>query len=269
MDTCIDICAKKVAKSFSSAASTYDKWAKPQEKISNKILDMIPKNIDPKKILDIGCGTGALIKRLAIIYKKTEITGIDIASGMIEQSKKNCFSLQNDKINFLNCNIEKYKCTKNYYDIITSCFSLQWLNNPLSVFKNIYEILNKKGVFIVSLPISGSLKNLISSYYETFNIPMKGLNFRTIEEYSDLLENAGFNYLTTSTEDVYEYFKDFDILKYFKLTGTNLIDQNGNTPLTISAVKKLIFVYKKKYSTADGYLPLNFKVLFVICKKGK
>ena len=41
----------------------------------------------PKSILDIGCGTGALLRRLASAYPLATLVGVDAAAGMIAQAK--------------------------------------------------------------------------------------------------------------------------------------------------------------------------------------
>ena len=41
----------------------------------------------PRAILDVGCGTGRLLRRLAVLFPTAELVGADAASGMIEQAQ--------------------------------------------------------------------------------------------------------------------------------------------------------------------------------------
>ena len=52
-------------------------------------FDKILKHLGPGKILDVGCGTGALCRRLSSSFDgKAEITGIDFSPAQIEICKK-------------------------------------------------------------------------------------------------------------------------------------------------------------------------------------
>ncbi|GAB1402250.1 methyltransferase domain-containing protein [Elusimicrobiota bacterium] len=58
---------------------------------TNKIETFVLPLLDLKKediILDIGCGTGILIKSIKQKYKNIKITGIDFAQNMIDQAVK-------------------------------------------------------------------------------------------------------------------------------------------------------------------------------------
>jgi len=41
----------------------------------------------PRAILDVDCGTGRLLRRLAVLFPTAELVGADAASGMIEQAQ--------------------------------------------------------------------------------------------------------------------------------------------------------------------------------------
>lgn len=56
----------------------------------NRILQLLPfPNNAPIHILEIGCGTGHNLKRLANIYPNAKLTGLDVSSDMIEKSHQN------------------------------------------------------------------------------------------------------------------------------------------------------------------------------------
>jgi predicted TPR repeat methyltransferase len=54
-------------------------------------------------ILDVGCGTGELTKRLTPY--STEVIGIDVSKNMINEARKRN---SDDKINYINISVEKY-----------------------------------------------------------------------------------------------------------------------------------------------------------------
>ena len=57
---------ERIRDNFSKSAANYDQYAHLQKKMSDFIFKLITK--DHEKILDIGCGTGLLIGKIAEKY---------------------------------------------------------------------------------------------------------------------------------------------------------------------------------------------------------
>ncbi len=56
----------------------------------DRILKAIPFSpSDEFQLLEVGCGTGYNLKRLASLYPKASLTGLDVSSDMIDLSRKN------------------------------------------------------------------------------------------------------------------------------------------------------------------------------------
>lgn len=52
------------------------------------LLDWLPMDLRRVRVLDAGCGTGALT--LTAAYRGAEITGIDVAGGLVEVARERC-----------------------------------------------------------------------------------------------------------------------------------------------------------------------------------
>ena len=78
-------------QSFERRASTYE--GSPMQwlffdRIHRALLGMIPAEIAPAAILDIGCGTGRLLRKLARRFPKADMIGVDPAEGMILEAHR-------------------------------------------------------------------------------------------------------------------------------------------------------------------------------------
>lgn len=72
---------------FSGAASTYDQYAQVQSYVFSELSrGMSVEN--PRRIMDIGCGTGRHTARLGSAYPEADIIGLDVSESMIEVASR-------------------------------------------------------------------------------------------------------------------------------------------------------------------------------------
>jgi malonyl-CoA O-methyltransferase len=256
---------KKIAKNFSKAAPTYDKWALPQNIIAKNTISLLDDNLIPENIIDLGCGTGKLINSLQKKFQNSCITGIDIADGMIKHCTQKYDKYKN--INFYKKDIEEFSTSCCSYNLAISSFSLQWILNPISTFLKIHSLLKKNGLFVFSLPINGTLKELSDSYEKSLQKKMYSLKYNDELFYINALQHSNFKILKFKIAYTQSYFKDIDIFRYFKKTGTTLNAMHHESPLKITELNKLVHFYKKKYSNKDGSIPVSYRVLYIVAKK--
>jgi ubiquinone/menaquinone biosynthesis C-methylase UbiE len=73
---------------FDSWASSYD-WLFPSvfyQAIHKRLLEYVDLP-NPANILDLGCGTGRLLQRLATEFHQFRGTGLDLSSNMVRQAR--------------------------------------------------------------------------------------------------------------------------------------------------------------------------------------
>lgn len=150
------------------------------------------KLLDPKpgeRILDLGCGTGQLTRKIA--ESGAEVVGLDVSPEMIGQARQNfpelCFVLQDAAT----------MPFENEFDAVFSNAALHWMLNASSVAKAIARALRKRGRFVAELGGKGNIKEIESAIeavahrYLAENLPAKRTFYPSIAEYSRLLEQYG------------------------------------------------------------------------------
>jgi len=76
---------------FDQRAATYeDSWEQWFffDPIHKTLLNMIEKEYRPEVVLDIGCGTGRLLRKAKERWPSVQLVGVDAAAGMIENARK-------------------------------------------------------------------------------------------------------------------------------------------------------------------------------------
>lgn len=124
-----------------------------------KSIQNILKKIDTSNIelLDVGCGNGVLTSQISKFFSHT--TGIDLSGTGIELAQK----LKIEKCTFKNIGIDELINNKKKYKFI-SCFEViehQYL--PDDFLNKINRLLDNDGIFLLSTPYNGYIKNLIIS----------------------------------------------------------------------------------------------------------
>ncbi len=57
------------------------------DRVHRAVLNAVPAGWQPGAILDIGCGTGRLLRKVGRRWPKARLVGVDLAEGMIAQAR--------------------------------------------------------------------------------------------------------------------------------------------------------------------------------------
>ncbi len=224
----------RVSSEFSKYATHYGSHNVIQKKVVKYLLKKL--HTKPKKILDLGCGSGALCEK--IDWKYSHFTGVDFAPGMLELHPKSekiecIYGDFNDKTLFEN--LLTYS-----YDFIFSASALQWAENLDGVFENIKRLNAPVALAIFTSNTFKILNNTASLE------PM----LKSAESISSLAQKH-FN----ADIEVVEYRLEFDstreMFRYIKQSG-------------VSASRKVLD-YRETKDLMNNY-PVNyleFEVIFI------
>lgn len=137
------------------------------------------KNIKGKKILEIGCGDGGVIK---LLKDRNEVFAVDLSKRGVEFLKK-----MGIKASLKDISKEKLPFEDSKFDYVIILETLEHLKSPQFTIEEIQRVLKKDGVMIASTPNPRTAHKLI--YPALF----KYRGFR------DYLENNRFEILSSST----------------------------------------------------------------------
>src|SRR5699024_11587217 len=116
------------------------------------IFDMLaPKQNE--KILDIGCGTGDLTKKIA--EKGAIPTGMDASNEMIETAKQ-----KYSDINFIKADATSYRSNEKF-DAVFSNAALHWITDQEAVIKTIASSLSPCGRFVADFGGKGNIATML------------------------------------------------------------------------------------------------------------
>lgn len=135
----------EVAKAFEKVANFI-----PFKLLRKKVVSEIRKLSPEGKLIDLGCGSGNLIVKIAQFLSHLELFGMDISSEILNLAKiraeKSGFS---EKIEFKEGSVENLPFPDDHADFIVSTFSLHHWTNPEEAIQEIYRVLKKEGTALI------------------------------------------------------------------------------------------------------------------------
>lgn len=144
-----------------------------------------------EKILDLGCGTGDLAKKLDDYG--VDVTGIDISENMVLQAQK-----KYPGIKFLVQDATKLDYNGEFNAVLSNA-TLHWVKPADQALRSIYRSLKKGGRFAaefggkgnVQTIANGIIQQIIEAGFE-FDDEQFPWYYPSIAEYTTIMEEAGF-----------------------------------------------------------------------------
>jgi ubiquinone/menaquinone biosynthesis C-methylase UbiE len=206
------------------AARLYDKLTsvKGMNKSFEEIADFLEGVINKGKLLDVGMGTGRLLKRIHKIIPQIDLYGLDISSAMLDLST---YHLRNLRNVFLRIGtIEKTEYQSNFFDCIVSTGSFYNWDNPIAGLNEIHRILKQGKTAFIYESIRDHDRELLQS---RLNDNLQGYNIlrRMMSKYF-LMKQLRMTYSTSEFNEILQQcaFKDS-----YKIERIEL----GNLPIYI------------------------------------
>ena len=106
---------------------------------------MMPE-LKGKRVLDLGCGFGEHCKQF-IEQGAQKVVGIDISEKMLAVAQK---ENANPNISYINMSMENIGELDEKFDVVVSSLAFHYVEDYAGVVKNIYNLLDKEGIFIYS-----------------------------------------------------------------------------------------------------------------------
>lgn len=101
-------------------------------------------------ILDVGCGGGKTVNKLAQLTPQGKVFGVDISPEMVKYSKKmNKKLLDQKRVQIVKESVEKMSFPDNYFDLVTAVETYFFWPNFLDALKEIKRVLKSGGTLLL------------------------------------------------------------------------------------------------------------------------
>ena len=176
----------------------YSEWYQPhvfgssQRRLVTEVgsrIESYPPGTDGVRLLDIGCGRGGPAIHLTNRFG-SRVTGLDLVPYNIERATENARGKQAET-EFVVGDATKLPFATDSFTACTAIDALVYLPDRNSVFAGVADVLEPKGVFVVSdlvmrSDVSETERRVVDSFADAWYMPSIG----TVEQYKAALDDS-------------------------------------------------------------------------------
>ncbi len=218
--------AKQVRRAFSRSAASYDAAAQLQHAVEARLLESLDylddpalKREAPRRVLDLGCGTGRASMAMQKRWPKADIVSLDLALPMLRQARAaskrspagwlaNPFARTPQQV----CaDARALPLADGSVDILFSNLCLQWIEDLDALFAGFRRVLKPHGLLLVSTFGPGTLWELREAFAHADDAPHVS-PFADIAGFGDALVRAGFHQPVLDREEETTHYPDLPAL---------------------------------------------------------
>ena len=140
--------------------------------LESHIVPLVPGLADRlatgMQMLDVGCGRGRIMNRLAELYPKSRFTGIDLSGEAVLVAWEEAAEKKLRNVEFIVSDLSHFheKAEQEAFDLVTTFDAIHDQTKPLNVLKGIFRALRSDGVYLMQ-DIKGS-----SQIYKNIDHPL-------------------------------------------------------------------------------------------------
>lgn len=255
---------RRVAQSFSRAATSYDSVAELQRAVGHQLLQQLAREGLPAavtsasaRILDLGCGTGYFTAQLNERFAQAEIIGLDIAEGMLGVARQRCPQVQQ----WVCGDAEQLPLQSASVDLVFSSLAIQWCEQLPRLFAELQRVLKPGGLLAFSTLGPDTLRELRAAW-QSVDTYVHVNRFTPAEQLHSGLVASGMELLHWQEElRQLGYGRLQELTRELKALGAH--NSNAGQPRGLTGRHKLA-QFKQAYEAfrQDGLLPASYQVYY-------
>jgi ubiquinone/menaquinone biosynthesis C-methylase UbiE len=145
-------------QAFDERAASYEAGRHGQlhKEISDRVVGLVLSRVPaPRRVLDVGCGTGYVLRQLAArLPRASEFLGVDPAPKMIETARS---ASPDERLNFLQGTAERLPADEGAYDLVVSTTSFDHWTDQAAGIRECARALAPGGTLVLTDQFSNLL----------------------------------------------------------------------------------------------------------------
>ena len=251
---------------FAKSIRSYAEYAQAQTVIASSIASRLCSLLsavlleEPRRVLEVGCGTGTFTRRFLKQFRPEEMVLNDICPE-VEEALADLLTPQagesTPKISFTAGDAELCSLPGDR-DLIVSCSVLQWFEDPGAFIARCRTLVRGGGC--IALTTFGP-----DNLQEVTAVTGTGLSYLPLGWLHGLFDEAGLRTVLAEDEHLTLNFPSpTEVLRHLKHTGVTGVTR---TSWTRGRLAEFSAEYSSRYGAGDGSVPLTYHPVYLIARK--
>lgn len=257
----------EIIKSFNKQARTYEQAAKVQSEIGTRLLERLHYiKLNPRYILDLGCGSGFFSQELAKLYPKARIIGVDLAQHMLYEARKK--QTWRRKWSLCLADMHHLPFQQGMFDLVFANQVIHWSASLELVIRELNRVMSVNGCLMFTTLGPDTFKELTTSWADADDY-MHTNFFPDMHDVGDCLQKE---YLIDPVVDMERLTLHYEtlphLIKSLKNQGVKNINPQRNPGLTGKNAWRSFAQHYDELKTKEGKYPLTYEVVYGHAWKG-
>jgi len=251
---------RQIRRAFGQAVESYDRVAVLQQRVGENLLQRLDLlKINPKRVLDLGCGTGVCLRALEKRYPGSQVLGLDFALAMAQRAGARTWRRRRP---VLAADAECLPFQDNSIDLVISNLMLQWCDTTRVCYE-ISRVLAPQGVCLLTTFATDTLKELRAAWQIADPGQVHVSDFIDMHDLGDILLQSGMLLPVVDADRYTLTYAELGGL-FADLKGLGAVNAAKERRRGLSGKQRhrtLLQAYQE-YRDSDGRLPATFEVVF-------
>jgi ubiquinone/menaquinone biosynthesis C-methylase UbiE len=135
-----------VVAEYAQAAKHYDeKWASYVEATTRETLRRLPL-MAGSRVLDVGCGTGELLRRVRANVPDAVLAGLDAVPEMLDVAREKLSGGDDLRVGYA----DRLPWNARTFDVVVSCNMFHYIRHPLAALREMARVLRPGGALVLT-----------------------------------------------------------------------------------------------------------------------
>ena len=273
LESSFELERQRIGRRFSDASATYDSAARLQTMVRNELLERLPNfKVAPRRVLDLGAGTGHATLELKRRYRDALVVGVDLAPGMLREAGQRLgwrerwlggrlAGRRGSRFERVAGDAYRLPLADHSIDLVFSSLMLQWCDDLGAALAEIDRVLEPGGLLLFSSFGPATLQELRAAWAAVDDAPHVN-RFLDMHDVGNALMQAGLEQpvLDTDTHEL-QYNTPLELMRDLQRIGANNVAAGRRRGLT---GRRALAAMTARYETfrRDGALPATYEVVY-------
>jgi malonyl-CoA O-methyltransferase len=251
---------RQLRRAFERAADTYDAAAELQYEIGDRLLERMDFiRLRPRRILDLGAGTGHFTVALQARFRSAEVVALDIAPAMLAHTRARGSWLRRPRC--VCADAERLPFADDCFDFVFSNLMLQWSSDLERTFHELRRVVAPGGLLMFTTFGPDTLMELRASWATADGYTHVN-RFTDLHDIGDLLLHTRWSGPVMDSERITVTYRELDrLLEDLRRIGAHNVTQ-GRPRGLVGLRRWRRFVEAYEALRHQGVLPASYEVVY-------